>query len=181
MAYKICSKKTVESKQSTLCRRAVSPSSPQFPPRTPTFLSPSFLMITDRSLSLTTSSSVFSRTSTSTSILVLLLKRKSSSAQRIYLVVTCETARFLPANQQPCRQHGVGTAVVTRGTFLNSQWPDCVPPWVNLESVGFYSSDRVTTTGSKESASEKHGRDNNFLDQRLRRRLESPSLIRWPL
>ena len=48
---------------------------------------------------LTRSNVVFSRMSTIFSSLVLSVKRKSSSTHSTYLVVTCETARFLPANQ----------------------------------------------------------------------------------
>lgn len=119
--------------------------SPASSPQTLTFLSflhPSSLLLYG---DLTTSSSVFSRTSTSTSILVLLSKRKSSSTQRTYLVVTCEMARFLPANQ-PCRQHGFGSAIVTWGwDFLNSHQPGCLPPWGKLESVEIHSSDKADT------------------------------------
>lgn len=48
---------------------------------------------------LTRSSVVFSRMSTIFSSLVFAVKIKSSSTQSTYLVVTWDTARFLPANQ----------------------------------------------------------------------------------
>lgn len=50
---------------------------------------------------LTRSRGVFSRISTILSNLVFSVKMKSSSTHSTYLVITCDTARFLPANQ-PC-------------------------------------------------------------------------------
>lgn len=50
---------------------------------------------------LTRSRGVFSRMSTILSNLVFSVKMKSSSTHSTYLVITCDTARFLPANQ-PC-------------------------------------------------------------------------------
>lgn len=118
-------------------------------------------------LSLTTSSSVLSRTSSSTSIFVSSLKRKSSSTQRTYLVVTCEMARFLPANQ-PCRCHKVGSAVVTlvREVGGASRIPSGQPASHHGHIRNRWDSivhSRLTTSGSKESASEKHVRDSDLL------------------
>lgn len=56
-------------------------------------------------LHLTRSKVVFSRMSTIFSNLVFAVKKKSSSTQSTYLVVTWDTARFLPANQ-PCIDKG---------------------------------------------------------------------------
>ena len=132
----------------------------------------------NQQLSLTTSSSVFSRTSTSTSILVLSLKRKSSSTQRTYLVVTWDMARFLPANQ-PCEQSEVRWWWPAQLTYQRHLAAFSVPKsHAALHPKQWSGTSRLKGVHASEILGEGQGLSGSNTETK---KGESPSLALWPI